>query len=142
MHQARPTAHNIECRKKGYAAARIQVKNGTRPEWSLGGQHPSDKDRCTATSKRTGQRCKKYAHPKRDGSGERARTCYWHGGPGAIHGKKAWRKQMRWDPKTGTHRKVNVKVGDSRATERSKAKALATRPLKAAARAARRWARL
>jgi len=68
--------------------------------------YPPSKDRCAARSKRTGEQCKQWAHPKGDGT--RYRTCWYHGGPGGKHGGKSMRQVMKWD---GTqHRKMWIPV--------------------------------
>ena len=67
---------------------------------------PPSQFRCTATSKRTGERCRNWGHPWPDGS--RCPTCRYHGALGAPYGKLAWRWGMRWDGKQ--HRKMAVPV--------------------------------
>src|SRR5262249_4907239 len=57
-----------------------EARAGLRPEWRT--QPVPTKHRCTATSKRTKQRCAQWAM-KKPGSGY-FKTCYWHGGPSAL----------------------------------------------------------
>jgi hypothetical protein len=61
-----------------------------------------------------------------------------HGANGAVHGHKSQRKEMRW---TGSgFAQVSVTVGDGRANERAKLRALLKREERRKARMAKRWA--
>jgi hypothetical protein len=73
-----------------------------------GRPRPSSKDRCKAWSRQAQRQCWNYGKLMPDGT--RNRVCRNHGADGAPYGKLAWKRVMRWDPKTGTHRKVAVKV--------------------------------
>jgi hypothetical protein len=59
----------------------VQLKLGTREPWQV---HPVPiEHRCTARSKQTGERCRRWGMKKPDGSGF-FRTCLWHGAAGAL----------------------------------------------------------
>jgi hypothetical protein len=81
------TPRQVAARRANAAKARtfacqanIQARTGLRPQWRI--KYVPMHHRCTATSKRTKQRCRQWAM-KKPGGGY-FKTCYWHGAPGAL----------------------------------------------------------
>jgi hypothetical protein len=79
---------------RGMEPERLRLARLLRPNWKRYTPPPTP-HRCTAKSKRSGERCWRWARPKSDGT--RYATCWYHGAGGnrdhEKRGARLWRKR-------------------------------------------------